>query len=232
VAPHVGASKLWYLKRINLFSELRQSELQELDRITRMYEVAKKQAVYIAGDPGSTVFLLKKGRVKVVSHAPSGKELTFEILEPGEIFGEVEALEGMERDSSAEAVEDSLLCAIRREDFERYLRQHPDLSFKLTKLMGFRLRRIRNRVEDLVFRDVPARLAHLLLDLSKSDGERYRSGVRLKIRLSQQEIANLIGCSRETISLVLRQFKEKGLIQIEGHTIVILDQYQLSRLVS
>jgi CRP/FNR family cyclic AMP-dependent transcriptional regulator len=230
VAPHVGASKLWYLKRINLFSELRQSELQELDRITRMYEVAKKQAVYVAGDPGSTVFLLKKGRVKVVSHAPSGKELTFEILEPGEIFGEVEALEGVGRESSAEAVEDTLLCAIRKEDFERYLRQHPDLSFKLTKLMGFRLRRIRNRVEDLVFRDVPARLARLLLDLSKSDGERYGSGVRLKIRLTQQEIANLVGCSRETISVVLRQFKEQGLLQIEDHTVIILDQYHLSRL--
>lgn len=197
-----------------------------------MYEVPKKQAVYLPGDLGSTVFLLKKGRVKIASHAPSGKELTFEILEPGEIFGEVEALEGVARESSAQALEDTLLCAIRKEDFERYLRLHPDLSFKLTKLLGFRLRRIRNRVEDLVFRDVPARLAHLLLDLSKTDGEIRGSAVRLKMHLTQQEIANLVGCSRETISLVLGQFKEQGLVQIEDHTITILDQERLSRLIS
>jgi CRP-like cAMP-binding protein len=232
MTPQANTSKLWYLKRINLFSELQQQELQELDRITRMYELKKKQSIYLPGDPGSTVFLLKKGRVKIASHASSGKEVTFDILEPGEIFGELEALSETARESSAEALEDTLICAIRKQDFERYMRQHPDLSLKLTKLMGFRLRRIRNRVEDLVFRDVPARLARLLLDLGRTDGDTAVVGIRLNIRLTQQDIANLIGCSRETVSLVLGQFKEQRLIQIEDHTIIIIDSYRLSRRVS
>lgn len=117
------STKLWYLKRIHLFSGLSQSELMEMDRITRMQEVKKRQRIYLVGDLSDTVYLLKKGRVKIASSTPSGKEVTFEILDPGEIFGELEALE----DSPRETLDDALICAIRREDFTRYLRDHPDL---------------------------------------------------------------------------------------------------------
>jgi CRP-like cAMP-binding protein len=177
-------------------------------------------------------YLLKKGRIRIASSAPSGKEVTFEILDPGEIFGELEALEGFPREALAETLDDSLICAIRREDFTRYLREHPDLMVKLTKLIGFRLRKIRSRVEDLVFRDVPARLAHLLLDLKKTDGFPEGAGIRLGVKLTHQEMANLIGCSRETVSATLGQFRERRLIRIEGRSITILDSYGLHRLVT
>jgi CRP-like cAMP-binding protein len=229
---HQGAvrNKLWYLKHINLFSALSQAELQEIDRITRMQEVKKRQAIYLPGDPSTTVYLLKKGRVKIASTAPSGKEVTFDILEAGEIFGEFEVLEGGPRETLAEALDDTLICAIRREDFERYLRQHPDLTVKLTKLIGLRLRKIQSRVEDLVFRDVPSRLAHLLLDLSKSEGVPDEAGIRIKVKLTHQEIANLIGCTRETVSNTLGQFRERKLIQIEGRSITLLNADGLARL--
>jgi len=224
-------NKLWYLKHINLFSALTLPELQEMDRITRMQEVKKRQPIYLPGDPANTVYLLKKGRVKISSTAPSGKEVTFDILEPGEIFGELEVLEGSPRETLAETLDDALICAIRREDFDRYLRQHPDMTLKLTKLIGLRLRKIHNRVEDLVFRAVPARLAHLLQKLSKTDGVPDGAGIRLWVKLTHQEMANLIGCSRETVSTTLGQFREQGLIRMDGRSITVVNPNGLSRLV-
>lgn len=193
-----------------------------------MWEVKKRQPIYLPDDPSNTVYLLKKGRVKIGSSTPSGKEVTFEILDPGEIFGELEALEDSPREALAETLDDALICAIRREDFTRYLREHPGLMVRLTKLMGFRLRKIQSRVEDLVFRDVPARLAHLLLELKKTDGVPEGGGIRVK--LTHQEMANLIGCSRETVSATLGQFRKRRLIRIDGRSITILDSYGLHRL--
>jgi CRP-like cAMP-binding protein len=228
----VTPNKLWHLKRIRLFDGLSPAELQEMERITRMQEVKKRQPLYSPGDPSSNVYLLKQGRVKIASTAPSGKEVTFEILEPGEVFGELEVLEETTRETGAEALDDTLLCVIRREDFEQYLRTHPDLSVKLTKVIGLRLRKIQSRVEDLVFRDVPARLAHILLEMSKTDGVPEGPGIRIKVRLTRQELANLIGCSRETVSTTLGQFREQGVIRIEGRSITVLDHDHLARLVS
>jgi CRP-like cAMP-binding protein len=224
--------KLWYLKHIRLFSGLSPVELQEMDRITRMQEVRKRQSIYLPGEPATTVYLLKKGRVKIASTSSTGREVTFEILGPGEIFGELEVLENLPRGTQAEALDDALICAIRREDFERYLRDHQDLTVKLTKLIGLRLRKIQSRVEDLVFRDVPARLAHLLLELSKMEGEPSEGGIRIKAKLTHHEMANLIGCSRETVSATLGQFRERTLIRIDGRSIVVLNQNGLACLVS
>jgi CRP-like cAMP-binding protein len=225
-------NKLWYLKRIHLFAGLGPAELKEMERITRMQEVKKRQPIYLQGDPANTVYLLKKGRVKISSTAPSGKEVTFEILEAGEIFGELEALGASPRGTSAEALDDTLICAINREDFDRYLRDHPDLAVKLTKLIGFRLRKIHSRVEDLVFRDVPARLAHVLLDLIETTGVPEASGVRIRAKLTHQELANLVGCSRETVSTLLGHFREQGFVRTEGRNIIVLDKSALSHLIA
>ena len=225
-------NKLWFLKHIRLFDGISPSEMQEMEKITRMEEVKKRQPLYLPGDPSSNVYLLKKGRVKIANTAPSGKEVTFDILEPGEVFGELEVLEDAPRSTSAEALDDALICVIPRKDFDQYLAMHPNVTVKLTKLIGLRLKKIQSRIEDLVFRDVPARLAHLLSELSKSDGVAEKQGVRLKVKLTHQEMANLIGCSRETVSATMGQFRDQGLIQMNGRTITILKPDGLLRLMS
>jgi CRP-like cAMP-binding protein len=196
--------------------------MHEMEKITRMEEVKKRQPLYLTGDPSSSVYLLKKGRVKISNTAPSGKEVTFEILEPGEVFGELEVLEDAPRSTSAETLDDALICVIPRKDFDQYLAMHPNVTVKLTKLIGLRLRKIQSRVEDLVFRDVPARLANLLSELSKTDGVADKQGIRLKVKLTHQEMANLIGCSRETVSTIMGQFRDEGLIHMDGRVITIL----------
>lgn len=223
-------NKLWFLKHIRLFDGISPSEMQEMEKITRMEEVKKRQPLYLPGDPSSSVYLLKRGRVKIANTAPSGKEVTFDILEAGEVFGELDVLEDAPRSTSAETLDDALICVIPRKDFDQYLAMHPNVTVKLTKLIGLRLKKIQSRVEDLVFRDVPARLAHLLSELSKTEGVPDKQGIRLKAKLTHQEMANLIGCSRETVSTTMGQFRDDGLIQMDGRTITIVNEKGLSRL--
>lgn len=228
--PHTAPNKLWFLKHIRLFDGISPSEMQEMEKITRMEEVKKRQPLYLPGDPSSNVYLLKKGRVKIANTASSGKEVTFDILEPGEVFGELDVLEDAPRSTSAETLDDAVICVIPRKDFDQYLAMHPTVMFKLTKLIGLRLKKIQSRVEDLVFRDVPARLAHLLSELGKTEGVVDKQGIRLKVKLTHQEMANLIGCSRETVSTTMGQFRDQGFIQMDGRTITVLKPDGLLRL--
>lgn len=215
-------NKLWYLQKINLFNAIPPEQMEELDRITRMAAVKKRETIYLPGDPSRQVYLLKSGRVKIARISEEGREVTLALLEPGEIFGELEILDDSPRDTLAEALDDSQLCVIQRETFLTLIRSRPELAFRLTKLIGFRMRQIESRVEDLVFRDVPSRLAHLLFQLSKDYGRETPQGILLRIKITHQEIANLIGSIRETVSAVLGDFKKEGLISFDGRQIILL----------
>lgn len=225
----IGPNKLWYLKHIRLFDGMSPAEMQEMEKMTRMEEVKKRQPLYLPGDPSTNVYFLKQGRVKISNTDASGKEITFELLEAGDVFGELEALDGVPRATAAEAMDDALICAIPRDAFTRYLATHPAVTVELTKIIGLRLRKIQSRVEDLVFRDVPARLAHLLIELGKSDGVADAAGIRIKAKLTHQEMANLIGCSRETVSATLGQFRDQELISMDGRTMMIVNQEGLRK---
>ena len=218
-------SKYWFLKQIKLFSDLPEKDLQQMDSITRMEAVKRRQFIYLPGDAASTVFLLKAGRVKLSRVNEEGKEITLAILEPGEVFGEMEILEGMPRDTVAEALDDVSICVMNRSDFEQMLKKDPNTSIRLTKLIGMRLKRIESRIEDLVFRDVPARLAHLLLQLSEGIGANDQGEIRLPVKITHQELANLIGSTRETVSATLGDFKRKGLVNSNQRRISIRDPH-------
>lgn len=222
-------SKLWYLKKINLFTEMSSEEMETLARKTRMESVSKKTPIFFPGDPSKQVYLLKEGRVKLSRISEEGREVTITLLEPGEIFGELEVLGDAPRDTLAEALDDSKICVVSKDLFLEMISRKPEFSFRLTKLIGFRMRKIENRVEDLVFKDVPARLAHLLLDLAKDYGKETSDGVFLQIKLTHQEIANLIGSIRETVSAVLGDFKRDGWIAFEGRQIKLLKPSHLKK---
>lgn len=216
--PHAAPNKLYDLDHIRLCDGMAPAEMQEMERIVRVQKVKRRQLLYLPGDPSSNVYLLKQGRIKLTNTGASGKVVTLEILEPGEMFGELEALEEVPRETAAEALDNAMIGVIHWEDFSNYLAKHPNISMKLTKLIGLRLRHTQSRIEDLVCWNVPARLAHLLCERSKSEESR---GIRTK--LTHQEMANLIGCSRETVSTTLGRFRDQGLIRLKGRTITIVN---------
>ena len=214
-------SKLWYLKQIDLFSELSDQEIQEIASLSRMEAVKKGEFIYFPDDPSDSVYLLKEGRVKVSRLSEDGREVTLAILRPGELFGELALADEGPRETIAEAIDDSLLCVINKADFERTIKGRPGLALKVFKLVGLRLRRLETKVEELVFRNVPSRLAQLLIRLAKEYGRPSQDGTILGLSLSHRELANLVGSTRETVTLVLNDFRKQGIIEIYRRRILI-----------
>jgi CRP-like cAMP-binding protein len=212
-------SKLWYLKNVNLFHGMSDEQMRMVEERTVMREIRRKEVLYLPGDKGDRIYLLKRGVVKISTLTDDGKEIILALLRPGEVFGEESVLEDAPRDHMAEAYEDALICVITRQDFMGILRAHPEMAFKVTKLVGFRLRTLRNRVEGLLFKGAPARLAQTLLDLAQDHGVKDDDGVLLPLRLSQQDLANLIGVTRESVNLALADFRKRGLVETEGRSL-------------
>jgi CRP/FNR family transcriptional regulator len=222
--------KIWYLKHINIFKGMTEADLATVERMTHMKPYGRREQVYGQGDEGNVVYLLKEGRVKIYKLSPDGKELTLELLEPGEIFGEMALVDDSPRDTIAETLDDSMLCIMRRRDFELFLKKKPELAMRVTKLIGMRRRHIENQLENLVFRSASSRLALLLLSLGEIHGVRDSRGIILNIKLSQQELANLIGTARETTSALLNEFKRLGFIDIQRRRIKLLESWRLKKI--
>jgi CRP/FNR family transcriptional regulator len=219
--------KYWFLKQIDLFDELSREEMERVDEISQMRELRRGEIVFMPEDESNSVFLLKKGRVKISKMSEDGKEVTIDIIEPGEMFGELSLVDKGPRETIAETLDDVLLCVISKNDFEKMLQKKPDLAIKVTKLMGLRRRSIESRLEDLAFRDVPGRLARLLIRLAEGHGKVHEGRVTINVKLSQQELANLIGSTRETTNHFLNFFRKEGLIDIKKRKITVLNVDEL-----
>jgi CRP-like cAMP-binding protein len=170
--PHAAPNHRCDLKHTRLCDGLTAAEVQELERIAHMQEVNTRQPLYLPGESSHSVYLLTQGRIILTSIGADGNVVTLEILEPGDVFGELEALEGVPRDTAAEALDHAVVSVCPWEDFRQYLATHPTISLKLTQMIGWRLRRTHSRIENLVCRNVAARLAHLLFELSQSEASR------------------------------------------------------------
>ena len=209
-------SKLWYLKNINLFHGMSEEQMRMVEQRTVMREVRRREVLYLPGDAGDRIYLLKRGVVKISALQEDGREVLLALLRKGEVFGEEAVLDDSPRDHVAEAYEDALVCIITRQDFMDMLRSHPELVFKVTKLIGLRLKTFRTRVEHLLFKGASQRLASTLLELAHEHGISDAQGVLVPLRLSQQDLANLIGVTRESVNLALSDFRRRGLVILEN----------------
>ncbi len=221
---------LWYLKKVPLLAELSPEAVTNMAETVEMREIRRRQVIYLPGDPGSAVFLVNGGRVKVSKVTRDGKELTLAYRGPGEIFGEACLIDGGPREEMAEAMENALVTEIQRPDFERLLQTQPMLGYRMTKVLAQRRREVESKIENLVFKDVNSKLAELLLRLGTEYGVDDSRGTLVALKITHQEMANLIGSTRETVSLTLAQFKRKGLIQTEGRKVIIADREGLRAL--
>ena len=226
---NLNDGRLAFLRRIPLFSEFEDGDFQEMERLVQLQTVARGSFVYVPGDAGEQVYLLRSGRVKISKSTPEGKEWILTLVEPGEMFGEM-ALTGEEtRQTSAEAVEDSVLASLRREHFLWLAGRKPTLALRLLRVVGDRRRQMETRVEWVLFAGVYRRLVELLLDLGKRYGVPVAEGLALRVQLSQKEIAHLIGSTRETTSSTLNQLRRQGLIFIHRRRLIIRNVDDLER---
>src|SRR3989344_3010829 len=142
--------KICYLSRFNLFKGMTSQEMGMVEKMTTMQSFRKKEPIYIMGQPGKSVYLLKKGVVKIFRVLPDGRELVLGLLKSCEIFGELEAVNEEDRQAQAEAHDDLMICVMNRNDFLRLMQSKPELGVRLSKIIGFRRRIIENKLENLI----------------------------------------------------------------------------------
>ncbi len=228
---HIMKTKLWYLKNLDMFSHLRNEDMHQIiNKTSAMKEIKKGEMLYLQGSSDKNIYILKKGAVKINKLSPEGRAITLDILKGGTLFGELGAIEESERDETAEVIEDGLICIMSKAHFDEMLKIVPGLSIRLSKIIGLRRRKIENKLLDLLYSTVEERLAKTLItlldDFGIPDGDFYT----LKIKLTHQDLSELIASTRETTTATLNHFKKEKLIDYDGKYIRILDKDKLETL--
>jgi CRP/FNR family cyclic AMP-dependent transcriptional regulator len=224
-------TKFWYLKHFNLFEGMNESAMDSVGRLSSMNNVKPHQPVYFPDEPSHAIFFLKEGHVKISRLTSGGNEMILDVIGPGEVFGELSLLGDEEPPNEiAEALDNVLICTMRSEDFESLLKMNPELNFQVTKRIGLRLKKIEERVTDLLFKDVRKRIANFLVNLAEELGKVKGEVIIVKLHLSHQEIGLLTGSARQTVTTTLNEFRSLGLIDFSSRDLTVKDLEKLRRL--
>ena len=219
-APPVD--RFWYLKRIKVFEELDDLALERVATQLGHGEYRRRQTIFTAYDPSDRVYLLRRGRVKLYMLSEDGREVTLAILQEGDLFGETALVNPAARQVFAEALDDAVVATMTRHDFLELMHDHPDVALKVTQAMGERLLRTQQQVERLAFDDVSTRLARFLWDAVDRQGERRNGTIRLPLALTHQEMANILGTTRETLTSTLNRFVDDGVVSVESRGVLVV----------
>ncbi len=220
--------QVWYIKNCRLFEQLTAEQFARLEQRARVRRFPKNTPVYLPSDSSDGVFLLAEGRVKLCSITPDGKQAILAFIEPGELFGELALVEDSEREEHAETMAVSTLVLLPREALQQLMSESPHLALGVTKLFGLRRKRIERRLKSLLFRSNRDRLIHLLLDLTAQYGRDSEDGVLLSIPLSHQDLASIIGATRETVTTLLGELQLERLLKVARQRLVIRDLQRLA----
>jgi len=208
-------------KKISVFEALGARRQLKLSLESPQRSLRRRETLYLAGDEADYVCIVQSGRVKLARQSPGGKALIWEIVGPGEVFG-LEPLFGQElRESRAVAMQEARILLVDRNRFRQLLFEHPDLSQSLLRLLHERLQSSRESLSRLAFQDVRSRLAGQLLDLARRQGVCQGDRAELEAPLTHQDLASLIGSTRETTTATLNQLRRARLIQFDRRRIVI-----------
>ena len=209
-------NKVWYLERNRLFQGLPREEIEKYAHLFHEQDYKPKEIVFSEGDLGDGIYLLKSGHVRLYRATEDGKELTLTILGPGDVFGELSLFKETHRQTFAEAVDASHICAASVEDFTRLMGHKPELTMMVATEMARRRQEMETRIAGLAYGSVRLRLLHAIRHLAREHGEHLANGeVRIPVRLSHQELAQLIGISRETCTIELGKLQISGGIRID-----------------
>ncbi len=222
----------WHLSKCTLFNRLHPNDIRQMESTSRMKKFKRGETVYLPADSADGVLLVVSGRIKICHLTPEGKQSILVFVEPGEIFGELALVDPTNRQEYAEATENCQLVLIPREEVQRCMAVQPDLTMGITKLIGARRRRVERRLRNLLFHSNRERLIYLLIELVEQYGRRAEDGIELGIKLSHQEMANIIGSTRETVTVVLGELQKEGMIRIARRRVKILDLEQLGKQVN
>jgi CRP/FNR family transcriptional regulator, cyclic AMP receptor protein len=223
----VGLNEDEILAKVPLFSGLPAEERARLARLLRPRRYTRGEVIFLEGDEGTALCLIAEGRVRIQLTGSDGREVVITVYGPGDFFGELALLDGEPRSADAIAQDASRAFWLQREDFAAFLEIHPRAAMTMLASLSRRLRHTTRVVQDATFRDVPARLARVLLDLALKNGQPVEQGIRIESKVTQGELAAMVGASRETVNRALRGFEQRGWLGWDAARIVIYRPDQL-----
>lgn len=191
--------------------------------------LARGERLFDEGDAGDRLYVVLDGKIKLTRAAPDGRENLLSVLGPGEMFGELSLFDPRPRTASAVAVTDTHLAALGHESLRAWLTGRPDVAMHLLRALAQRLRRTNDVMADLVFTDVPGRVAKALLDLADRFGVSQADGLQVNHDLTQEELAQLVGASRETVNKALADFAARGWLQLHAKSVLLFEPERLAR---
>jgi CRP/FNR family transcriptional regulator, cyclic AMP receptor protein len=212
-----------------LLGKLSRDEIDTLLHYSRVERYPAGREIFAKGSPGQSMMAVLRGTVKISSLSTDGKEIVLNIINQGEIFGEIAMLDGEERTGIATAMTDCELLVLNRRDFMPILERHADICMILLRILCRRLRQTSEQVEDVLFRHLESRIAKALLHLVETIGGKDARGVCLDLHLSQRELGNIAGGSRESVNKILQMWQREGLIELGKGSVLIRDLAAIKR---
>ena len=222
-------SDFWHLHGLDWLEELSDAETARVLRVSSSREHTRGETVFEPTKQPRSVYLLERGLVRIYRLSPQGDEATLGYVRPGEVFGELGAFSSQPRESFAQSVRPSHVLRVPREELRRILDDHPRIALCVTKQIGNRFKRIESRVESLVFRNLRSRVSHILLELAEDFGRDEAGAQLIDLSLSQQDVATLVGATRQSVNLCLRELREAKLVHYRSRRFVLPDPAALRR---
>ncbi|MBR5951559.1 MAG: Crp/Fnr family transcriptional regulator [Actinomycetaceae bacterium] len=217
------------LKAVPLFKDLSEEEIDGLAQLMAEVTLKRGDTLFHEGDDGDRFYIVTEGKVKLSHTSDDGRENLLAVLGPGEVIGELSLFDLGKRSSTVVAIAPTRLLALAHADMRRYLLEHTGLALSMLRELAGRLRHTNEQLTDLVFSDVPGRVAKALLDLANRFGERTPEGIYVAHDLTQEELAHLVGASRETVNKSLADFVSRGWIRLERRAVLLIDVPRLQR---
>jgi CRP/FNR family transcriptional regulator, cyclic AMP receptor protein len=216
----------WLTGRLGLLNGLSQPALLRFNAMVRTTKRRRGEWIFVLGDAADSIYFLKRGRLKITALSEDGHEVLHEIVGPGEIFGDTSTILGIPRTTSAQALEASLVCELRRNDFETLLVTYPELSFQLLKSVGLRLKHAEAHLVNVICNDVSHRVKKALIDLIVNESG-APSDRPIKIKITQQDLANLIGASRQKTWQALKELEDSSVLRLMYRSILVTAPHKL-----
>lgn len=216
------------IKHFSFFSELQEEDLESIVNISIERNYKRNMLIFMEGEPGDAFYYIKSGKVKIFRTYEDGKEYIIHILSNGDVFGEATLFNTIPYPASAVVYEDAIIGIIKNNDLENLIANNSELALKIIKILAKKLLFAQNKIKDLAFNDVFSRTASQILKLSQEYGKKHKNGIIIDMQLSRQELADMIGTTRETVSRAISKFKREKSIDEENDRIILVDEEKLS----
>ena len=231
MAPSVTDEKLWHLQHCPLFSGISKAEMEELKDITVMFKLGPQERILTDPANPDAIWLVKEGLVSLTYGDVEGKDATVLLLGPGDLFGAMADSEDLDYSQNIVALKPTVLCRMTQRQMENLLNKYPELGYRITKFSWRRIARLQQRLADIMTKSVKVRLATLLTNLADEYGQDTEDGCRsVGLTVTHDDLARLVGSSREMVSKVMGGYRESGLIRSSRRQIELVDRDQLRKI--